>query len=124
MQMLGRAGRPQFDTSAVAVIITKEEKVSKYEKLMQGSEMLESSLHLHLIEHLNAEIVLRTIRDMETAKRWLEGTFLYVRLQRNSGHYKVEGDRSDASQDMATGICRKDLELLKQARLVTTDAKG
>lgn len=58
MQMLGRAGRwffsphssctdwqvwrPQFDDSAIAVIITKQEKVQKYEKLVSGEELLES----------------------------------------------------------------------------------
>ena len=58
MQMLGRAGRyvylvllsrlllnihrPQFDSTATAVIITKQEKVEKYEKLVSGAEILES----------------------------------------------------------------------------------
>ena len=58
MQMLGRAGRyfnssiyisrlltkhrPQFDDNAIAVIITKQEKVQKYEKLISGEELLES----------------------------------------------------------------------------------
>lgn len=35
-------GRPQFDDSAIAVIITKKEKVQKYEKLVSGVELLES----------------------------------------------------------------------------------
>jgi ATP-dependent DNA helicase HFM1/MER3 len=52
MQMLGRAGRPQFDDSGVAVIMTRKEKKEKYEKLMCGKEKLESCLHLNLIEHL------------------------------------------------------------------------
>ena len=58
IQMLGRAGRyqiasslprqkltvtrPQFDHSAVAVIMTKAEKAEKYEKLVAGEELLES----------------------------------------------------------------------------------
>ena len=42
MQMMGRAGRPQFDTDAVAVILTRQEKVSRYEKMVSGQEMLES----------------------------------------------------------------------------------
>ncbi len=52
MQMLGRAGRPQFDTTAVAVIMTKIEKVRRYEKMVSGQELLESTLHLNLIDHL------------------------------------------------------------------------
>ena len=58
VQMLGRAGRyqiilslrrqnltitrPQFDHTAVAVIMTRSEKAEKYEKLVAGEELLES----------------------------------------------------------------------------------
>ena len=42
MQMLGRAGRPQFDDSAVAVIMTRSERVQFYEKMISGQEILES----------------------------------------------------------------------------------
>lgn len=52
MQMLGRAGRPQFDTSAIAVIMTRNDKVQHYENMMSGQEVLESRLHINLIEHL------------------------------------------------------------------------
>lgn len=71
MQMIGRAGRPQFDESATAVIMTRAEKARHYERMVQGEEMLESKcvltghfrildkmliinnrLHLNLIEHL------------------------------------------------------------------------
>ena len=34
--------RPQFDDSAIAVIITKQEKAKKYEQLVSGEELLES----------------------------------------------------------------------------------
>lgn len=52
MQMLGRAGRPQFDRSAVAVIMTRPEKVERYRSMMSGQQMLESKLHENLTEHL------------------------------------------------------------------------
>ena len=42
MQMLGRAGRPQFDRSAVAVIMTRQEKVKRYENMIAGKQVLES----------------------------------------------------------------------------------
>lgn len=42
MQMIGRAGRPQFDTSALAVIMTKMQQVKHYEQLLNGQERLES----------------------------------------------------------------------------------
>jgi ATP-dependent DNA helicase HFM1/MER3 len=42
MQMLGRAGRPQFDASAIAVIMTRLHRVDFYEKMISGQETLES----------------------------------------------------------------------------------
>jgi len=121
MQMLGRAGRPQFDTSAVAVIITKQEKVKRYEKLVSGEELLESCLHLNLIDHLNAEIGLGTIYDLHTAKRWLSGTFLYVRLVQNPDHYKLDGDPMHQNlDDRIEHICKRDLALLEDAQLISS----
>ncbi|KAF3912064.1 hypothetical protein ABW21_db0202323 [Orbilia brochopaga] len=42
MQMIGRAGRPQFDTTGVAVIMTRKEKKDRYERMISGTEKLES----------------------------------------------------------------------------------
>lgn len=124
MQMLGRAGRPQFDSTAVAVIITKQEKLKKYEKLVSGEERLESCLHLNLIDHLNAEIGLGTIYDLYTAKRWLAGTFLYVRLGLNPEHYKLDGDAGAQSvDDRIENICRRDLQLLGNTQLIISGGK-
>lgn len=120
MQMLGRAGRPQFDTTAVAVIITKQEKLTRYERLVSGEELLESCLHLNLIDHLNAEIGLGTIYDLHTAKRWLGGTFLYVRIGQNPDHYKLDGDAVDQDlEDRIARICKRDLALLEASNLIT-----
>jgi ATP-dependent DNA helicase HFM1/MER3 len=41
-QMVGRAGRPQFDTFARAVIMTKMENKLKYETLLFGKQVIES----------------------------------------------------------------------------------
>ena len=123
-QMLGRAGRPQFDHTAVAVIITKQEKVKKYQKLFSGDELLESCLHLNLIDHLNAEIGLGTISDIHTAKRWLAGTFLYVRLGKNPDHYRIDGDAMERDlEDRLEHICTRDLRLLEATRLITSNIK-
>lgn len=127
MQMLGRAGRPQYDDSAVAVIITKQEKVHKYEKMMSGEEILESCLHLNLIDHLNAEVGLGTVYDLQSAKKWLGGTFLAIRLNRNPDHYRIEGDVPGCSlDDRIERICQRDLRLLADHDLISpkaTDAK-
>lgn len=122
MQMLGRAGRPQFDDSATAVILTRRERVAHYEKLVSGSESLESCLHLNLIEHLNAEIGLGNVSDVDSAVKWLAGTFLFIRLRRNPTHYKLkEGANQDDEDEMLRQICEKDIKLLQESGLVESD---
>ncbi|KAJ3048240.1 Sec63 [Rhizophlyctis rosea] len=122
MQMLGRAGRPQFDDSGVAVIMTSMEKKRKYEALLMGAETIESSLHENLIEHLNAEVVLGSIASFPLAIEWLKAT---VRIQKNPGYYKlknctaVEGRLS--AEHRLEGICMKDLQLLQNHELVVTN---
>ncbi|EIT76873.1 DNA/RNA helicase MER3/SLH1, DEAD-box [Aspergillus oryzae 100-8] len=123
MQMLGRAGRPQFDKDAVAVILTRKERVDYYERLVSGSESLESCLHLNLIDHLNAEIGLGNVTSVESAIRWLAGTFLFVRLRRNPTHYQLrEGAKREDEDEMLRQICEKDIRLLQESNLVTTES--
>jgi ATP-dependent DNA helicase HFM1/MER3 len=43
-QMIGRAGRPQFDESGIAVIMTQESTVAQYENLISRKELVESKL--------------------------------------------------------------------------------
>lgn len=123
MQMLGRAGRPQYDNSATAVILTRKDRVPHYERLVQGSESLESCLHLNLIDHLNAEIGLGNISDVDSAVKWLAGTFLFVRLRRNPTHYKLkEGANQEDEDELLRQICEKDIDLLRQCGLVDTES--
>lgn len=122
MQMLGRAGRPQFDDTATAVILTKKERVQHYERLVQGSERLESCLHLNLIDHLNAEIGLGSVCDVESAVKWLAGTFLFVRLRRNPTHYNLkEGANQEDEDELLRRICEKDINLLRECKLLETE---
>lgn len=59
----------------------------KYDMLLNGTHVIESSLHKNLMEHLNAEIVLSTITDISVAVEWLKHTFLYIRVMKNPKHY-------------------------------------
>lgn len=120
MQMLGRAGRPQFDTKAVAVIMTRSERTEHYKKLISGQEILESTLHLNLMEHLNSEISLENVRSLYEAKRWINGTFLAVRIRENPRYYKTEGitDGIDVSHRLEL-MCEGDIKLLQEHNLVS-----
>ncbi|CAH1232813.1 SNRNP200 [Branchiostoma lanceolatum] len=125
LQMIGRAGRPQFDQSATAVIMTRNQTKAKYEALVNGTQIIESSLHKNLIEHLNAEIVLHTINDVTVALEWIRSTFLYIRVQKNPRHYNIPAGLS--KEDMESRLqdmCIKDLNLLSRIDLVKMDEEG
>jgi ATP-dependent DNA helicase HFM1/MER3 len=122
MQMIGRAGRPQFDRSAIAVIMTHQSKIHRYESMVSGQEILESKLHLGLVEHLNAEIVLGTIKDLASARKWLSSTFLYVRLKKNPGYYQLGGTTCGHSVDeQLDNICLREIKLLQESDLIVGD---
>nr|XP_057922081.1 probable ATP-dependent DNA helicase HFM1 isoform X1 [Doryrhamphus excisus]XP_057922082.1 probable ATP-dependent DNA helicase HFM1 isoform X1 [Doryrhamphus excisus]XP_057922083.1 probable ATP-dependent DNA helicase HFM1 isoform X1 [Doryrhamphus excisus] len=122
LQMIGRAGRPQFDTSATAVIMTKVQTKDKYMKLMNGVEMIESSLHSHLVEHLNAEIVLQTINDVNRALDWIRSTFLYIRALKNPTHYGFSADLDKCGiEAKLQELCLKNLNSLSSIGLIDMD---
>lgn len=82
------------------------------------------SLHLNLIEHMNAEIGLGTVTDLHTAKRWLKGTFLRVRLQENPRHYRIEGDSNAGNLDERLDkICAAAVSQLTENDLVRDDPR-
>jgi ATP-dependent DNA helicase HFM1/MER3 len=119
LQMIGRAGRPQFDNTGVAVILTRSDKRTKYENIVAGKDPLESRLHLQLAEYLNSEIGLGTVFDMESAKKWLRSTFFHVRCRANPSFYGLSADaNADAVDDMIEQKCTDAVEVLRDAGLV------
>lgn len=90
-QMIGRAGRPQYDDQGDAVIMTSEGMHNYYIRLLDGLRLVESTLLDNLMEHLNAEVVLGTVTSIQTAFEWIKSTFFYVRAQQAPNHYFGSG---------------------------------
>jgi pre-mRNA-splicing helicase BRR2 len=97
LQMLGRAGRPQFDTHGEGIIITTNSEMQFYLSLLNVQLPIESQFIAKLADHMNAEIVLGSIRSRQDAVDWLGYTYLYVRMLRNGGLYGITVD--DAEED-------------------------
>ncbi|KAJ8983995.1 hypothetical protein NQ317_008700 [Molorchus minor] len=86
------------------------------------SQPIESNLHRHLTEHLNAEVVLRTITDLDVAMQWLASTFLYVRARKNPRHYDLNVGLSKEQIDKKLlEICQIDLNKLVKVGMLTID---
>ncbi|NWW19285.1 HFM1 helicase, partial [Falcunculus frontatus] len=122
LQMIGRAGRPQFDTTATAVIMTRCSTRERYIQMLNGADIIESSLHRHLVEHLNAEIVLHTVTDVSVALEWIRSTFLYIRALKNPTHYGIfSTGRKPLCFKFLTELCLKNLNDLSSFDLIRMD---
>ncbi|KAF5330810.1 hypothetical protein D9619_005499 [Psilocybe cf. subviscida] len=119
VQMLGRAGRPQFDRDGIAIILCESELEHKYSALVHGRTVLESSLHINLAEHLNSEIGLGTISNIDTAKKWLATSFLSHRMQKNPDYYCLDSALSTCtSSNSVDDIVMSSITQLKAANLI------
>ena len=90
LQMLGRAGRPQFDTSGVARIFTQDSKKDFYKHFLHTGFPVESSLHTVLDNHLCAEVSAETIVSKQDALDYLTWTFFFRRLHKNPFYYGLD----------------------------------
>ncbi|OTA69437.1 Sec63 Brl domain-containing protein [Hypoxylon sp. EC38] len=90
LQMLGRAGRPQFDNSGVARIFTQDSKKDFYKHFLHTGFPVESSLHIVLDNHLCAEVSAETITTKQDALDYLTWTFFFRRLHKNPSYYGLE----------------------------------
>ncbi|GAB3678267.1 DEAD/DEAH box helicase [Halopiger thermotolerans] len=81
LQMLGRAGRPGYDDVGYGWVVCDTADADKYRRLLRDGKEIESRLAESLETHLNAEIAMGTITDLDDVMDWLETTFYYVRGQ-------------------------------------------
>ncbi|CAG2226282.1 HFM1 [Mytilus edulis] len=96
--------------------------MAKYENLLNGTQVIESSLHKHLVEHLNAEIVLNTINDISIAMEWIRYTFLYIRVMKNPKHYGIPlGLTKEQIEKRLQDLCMKSLNELEMTKMITMD---
>ncbi|QLD91251.1 DEAD/DEAH box helicase [Natronomonas salina] len=95
LQMLGRAGRPGYDDAGYAYVVCDGADAEKYRQLLRDGKPIESRLAEDLDSHLNAEIALGVVDDIEDVMDWLETTFYYARAQSAPEQY----DDSDSLRD-------------------------
>uniref|UniRef100_A0A3P9B0X6 Activating signal cointegrator 1 complex subunit 3 n=1 Tax=Maylandia zebra TaxID=106582 RepID=A0A3P9B0X6_9CICH len=90
LQMMGRAGRPQFDDQGKAVILVHDIKKDFYKKFLYEPFPVESSLLGVLSDHLNAEIAAGTISSKQDAMDYITWTYFFRRLMMNPSYYSLE----------------------------------
>ncbi|XP_038724943.1 DExH-box ATP-dependent RNA helicase DExH14 isoform X2 [Tripterygium wilfordii] len=121
LQMMGRAGRPQYDQHGKAVILVHEPKKSFYKKFLYEPFPVESSLKEQLHNHINAEIVSGTICHKEDAVHYLTWTYLFRRLMVNPAYYGVENAEAEVINSYISRLVQDTFEDLEDSGCVNVN---
>lgn len=123
LQMMGRAGRPSFDTSGTAIVYTKESKKVFYKHFLNLGFPVESSLHKVLDNHIGAEISAGTINTRQEAMDFLTWTFLYRRAHNNPTYYGIEDISMYGISKYLAGLIDQTIENLMESKCVIITGK-
>uniref|UniRef100_A0A8D8Y8W6 U5 small nuclear ribonucleoprotein 200 kDa helicase n=1 Tax=Cacopsylla melanoneura TaxID=428564 RepID=A0A8D8Y8W6_9HEMI len=121
LQIFGRAGRPQYNTSGHATIITPHEKLNHYLSLLTNQIPIESNFIANLADNLNAEVALGTIANIDEAVRWLSYSYLHVRMRINPREYGISYDEVATDPDLIqhrTQLIENAAQILDKAHMI------
>ncbi|KAI9684528.1 MAG: hypothetical protein M1822_005616 [Bathelium mastoideum] len=126
LQMLGRAGRPQYDTFGEGIIITTQNEMQYYLSLMNQQLPIESQFVAKLADNLNAEIVLGNVRSRDEGVEWLGYTYLFVRMLRSPGLYSVGADyeNDEALEQKRVDLIHSAATVLEKSHLLKYDKRS
>lgn len=118
LQMMGRAGRPQFDTSGVACVFVHDIKKNFYKKFLYEPFPVESNLLKVLPEHINAEIAVGTVSTKQDLVEYMTWTYFFRRLLENPIYYNLPTVTPDEINDYLNELIDAVIETLEQNKCV------
>ncbi|AET38994.1 ATP-dependent RNA helicase BRR2 Ecym_3516 [Eremothecium cymbalariae DBVPG len=125
LQMLGRAGRPRYDTNGEGIIITNQSDIQYYLAVLNQQLPIESQFISRFVDNLNAEIVLGSVKNRLDAVDWLGYTYLYVRLLKVPDIYNVPVEKypeDTVLYNYRCNLAHSALTILHNNNLVVYDA--
>lgn len=121
LQMMGRASRQTIDQSSKCIIMCHSPKKEYLKKLLHEPLPIESHLDHCLHDHLNAEIVSRTIENKPDAVDYLTWSFYYRRLTQNPNYYNLQGASHRHLSDQLSELIELTVNDLEQSKCLTID---
>ncbi len=122
LQIFGRAGRPQYETHGVGIIITVHDQLARYINSILSQVPIESQFMQRIADNLNAEVSLGTVATLSEAIFWLKYTYLYVRMRRNPLAYGISTKEYTLDPDLEgrlQKICREACVLLRDSGMIS-----
>lgn len=119
LQMIGRAGRPQYDDCAVACLFVSQDKKNFYKKFLYEPFPLESTLHKMLHDHLNAEIAAGTLLSKQSCIEYITWTYFFRRLLKNPSYYGLKSIDAGILNEFLNKIVDTVLNDLAESKCIT-----
>ena len=126
-QMVGRAGRPQYDAYGEGILITTQKELQFYLSLLNEQLPVESQLMSKLADFLNAEIAAATVETVRDAVTWLNDTYLYIRMLRRPGLYGITAEMLEEDPELVqfcTDLVHSAALVLDNGGLIKYDRKA
>ncbi|KAG5681795.1 hypothetical protein PVAND_011203 [Polypedilum vanderplanki] len=121
LQMMGRAGRPQYDNEGIACVFVHDVKKNFYKKFLYDPFPVESSLLAVLPDHINAEIVAGTVQTKQGILDYLTWTYFFRRLLKNPSYYNMEATDDKSVNRFLSELIQNVLETLQDAGCIEFD---
>lgn len=121
LQMAGMACRPTLDDSGKCVVLCHNPKKEFLKKLLYDPLPVESHLDHFLHDHLNAEIVTKTIESKEDAVTYLTWTFFYKRLMQNPNYYSLQGTTNRHLSDYLSELIESSVTDLEESKCISVE---
>merc|ERR1740138_822574 len=120
--MVGKAGRPlEGDAVGKCMLLCFGPKKDALKRLLHEPLPVESHLDHFLHDHINAEIVTKTIENKQDAVDYLTWTFYYRRLAQNPNYYNLQGGSHRHVSDHLSELVENVVGDLEEAQCVAVD---
>jgi activating signal cointegrator complex subunit 3 len=121
LQMIGRAGRPQFDTKGVAVVYCEQSRKMFYRKYLNDPFPIESSLIPQIDDHINAEIARGTISNKQECIDWFTWSYAFRRILKNPNFYNLPDNKNESIKKFLCDLVDSSIQRLAQSNCVEVD---
>lgn len=118
LQMMGRAGRPQYDTSGVACVFVQDVKKNFYKKFLYEPFPVESNLLQVMPDHVNAEIASGMIGSKSQMVKYLTWTYFFRRLVVNPTYYGLMDPESQSTLEFLNELVDQVTGSLEEAKCI------
>lgn len=121
IQMIGIATRPDVDDSSKCIILCHSPKKEYLKRLINEPLPVESHLDHYIHDHLNSEIVTKTIENKQDAVDYLTWTFYYRRLSQNPNYYNLQGSSHRHISDHLSELIENAINDLETSKCIAVE---